>query len=54
MCGRWSAGDGESIIGQENSCQGLKGQEECGQNLTFMVAAHVCRDGGTVEAIIRD
>lgn len=55
MCGRWSAGDG-SIIGQENSLPRLERSEECGQNVTFMVAAHVCVQEwrGTVEAIIRD
>lgn len=44
----------KALLGEKIACQGLKGQEECGQNETFMVAAHVCRDGGAVEAIIRD
>lgn len=39
----------EALLGKKTACKGLKGQEECGQNETFRVAAHVCR-----EAIIRD
>ena len=44
----------KALLGKKTACKGLKGQEECGQNETFRVAAHACRDGGVVEAIIRD
>ena len=41
----------KALLGEKIACQGLKGPEECGQNETFMVAAHVCRDGGAVKQL---